>query len=121
MPSKVPEGWKPKDSLKFTPEPSSDSPINSVGQPQLEENEIVVEDGLVNSRQYFLVQDSESGNYRVHVPGLGKDNDCYIGPYRSLRASALEDGYKVLQAQPPKEFLKRAQYSTGSGITEKLG
>lgn len=119
MSAKVPEGWKPKESMKLTAEASKKSPVNSVGQPSLDENQVVVEDGFVNSRQYFLVQNTEDGKYCVHVPGLGNDNQCYTGPQRNLRAAALEDGYKVLQAQLPTEFLDRAQYRFPDG--NKLG
>lgn len=112
MAAQVPEGWKPKDSMKFTAEKSKDSPPNTVGQPSLKEGEVVVEDGTLNSRQYFLVQDSESGKYCVHVPGLGDNNQCYVGPKRNIKTAALEDGFKVLQAQLPEEFLARAQNNT---------
>lgn len=110
----VPEGWKPKDSMKLTAEKSKDAPPNSVGQPTLDENEIVVEDGFCNSRQYFLVEDKD-GNFRVEVPGVGDDNQGYKGPKRKVRPAALEDGFKVLNTQVPEEFMGRAQHRFPGG------
>jgi hypothetical protein len=109
----VPEGWKPKDSMKLVAEKGGHVP-NSVGQPMLDENEVVVEDGFANSRQYFLIEDKD-GNFRVEIPGVGKNNECYKGPKRKIRPAALEDGFKVLNNQLPEDFLGRAQRRFPSG------
>jgi hypothetical protein len=109
----VPEGWKPKDSMKLTADKGKETP-NTVGQPQLDENEIVVEDGFANSRQYFLIEDKD-GNFRVEVPGVGDNSEGYKGPKRKIRPAALEDGFKVLNNQRPDDFLGKAQHRFPDG------
>ena len=107
----VPDGWKPTSAPKdgTVEDPKNAQPKNTVGTPQLAEGDTVVEDGFVNTKQYFLVVDGE-GSYRSVVPGIGKDNKNkdYSGPKRKLRAEALEDGFKVLNSHVPDEFLTRA-------------
>jgi hypothetical protein len=100
----LPEGWKNlhKSPVVDTEGSSENSaPINSVGQPQLDKHEIVIEDGTVRSRQYFIIQ-CENGKVKAIVPGV-KDNKDYVGPEKKTRQDALQDAFNVLNTQPPKD------------------
>lgn len=114
----LPDGWSPKPTKEGTTEDSkAKAPPSSIGTPKMAEGEIVVEDGFANSRQYFISQDAEE-KYCAIVPGL-KDGKEYRGPKRKLRQQALEDGFKVLNAQLSDEFLARAAKRFPDSAAEK--
>jgi hypothetical protein len=101
----VPEGWK-EGSKKS----ENSAPINSVGQPQLKENEIVIEDGEVRTRQYFLVQ-CEDGKIKAVVPGV-KDGKDYTGTPKKTRQDALQDAFNILNTPLPDDYLSKASKRT---------
>lgn len=113
MDYQVPEGWKNVHSSPIMPTnggSTNSAPINSVGQPQLDENEMVIEDGEVRGRQYFLVQ-CEDSKIKAIVPGV-KDNQDYVGTPKRNRQEALQDAFNILNASLPTDFLGMAAMRT---------
>lgn len=78
-----------------------------VGQVDLEPGEMVVEDGEQNYRNYYLVRNEEDDKYFVVVPQAkdGEKDTEYRGPKRSNRVDALQDAYRILNANLPKSML----------------
>ena len=113
MTYQTPEGWK---SINSSPVMSSatsadnSAPANSIGQPQLAEGEMVIEDGEVSNRQYFLVQCPDS-KIKAIIPGL-KDNQDYVGAPKRNRLDALQDAFTMLNATLPTDYLGIASKRT---------
>lgn len=87
-------------------EPEGDA-SKGVGQVNLEPGEAVVEDGEQNYRNYYLVRNEEEDKYFVVVPQAkdGEGDTEYRGPKRTTRVDALQDAYRILNANLPKSML----------------
>lgn len=109
----TPEGWKDlyNPSAKIE---KNKNPINSVGQPQLDEGEIVIEDGELRTRQYFLVQ-CPDGKIKAKIPGI-KNGQDYVGPPKTTRQEALQDAFNMLNTYMPEEYLGIASKRTPNKV-----
>lgn len=87
----------------YKPEKSSKDPGN-VGSINLPIGHIVLEDGIVQGRTYYLVQDIQTGKMYTVVPDL-KPGETYKSGMKGDRTSALEDAYRVLSATLPESAL----------------
>lgn len=113
MDYQMPEGWKQIHSspiLSTSGGSTNSTPINSIGQPQLGEDEMVIEDGEVRGRQYFLVQCKDS-KIKAIVPGV-RDNKDYVGTPKRNRQEALQDAFNILNANMPIDYLGMASIRT---------
>ena len=80
-------------------------PINKqvdVGTPQIEEGERVDDSSSLKGINYYLITDRD-GNYSVHIPSIG--GEYYKSGKKSTRQAALEDAYKILNTQPPRDTI----------------
>lgn len=87
----------------YKPEKSDKDPSN-VGSIDLPVGHIVLEDGIVQGRTYYLVQDIKTSKMYTVVPDL-KPGETYKSGMKGDRTSALEDAYRVLSATLPESAL----------------
>lgn len=88
---------------EYKPEKSDKDPAN-VGSIDLPIGHIVLEDGVVQGRTYYLVQDIKTGKMYTVVPNF-KPGETYKSGMKGDRTSALEDAYRVLSATLPESAL----------------
>jgi hypothetical protein len=113
MDYQTPEGWTSIHSSPILDTPKSSenkNPANSIGQPQLAEGEMVIEDGEVKNRQYFIVQCPDA-KLKAIVPGA-KDNQDYVGSPKRTRQEALQDAFNILNTALPTDYLGSASVRT---------
>jgi hypothetical protein len=84
-------------------------PGNGVGQLNLPQSHVVVEDGVQNHRVYYLVRDEESDKFYSVVPDPKGDGSSpeYRGSPKNNRAEALQDAYRLLSATLPESALSQ--------------
>jgi hypothetical protein len=88
---------------EYKPEKSEKDPGN-VGSIDLPIGHIVLEDGIVQGRTYYLVQDLKTGKMYTVVPDL-KPGETYKSGMKGDRTSALQEAYRVLSATLPDSAL----------------
>lgn len=93
MKYEIPEGWTQRGAQTSSGSTNTPPPAN-VGQPQLCEGEMIIDDGTANGYTYYVVQ-CEDGKYKTIVPGL-KQNKDYVSTPKRNRQDALQDVFTVL-------------------------
>lgn len=86
-----------KNDTQETPE--GEDP-RTASQPPLQDNEVSVEHGNLNGRDYYLVYNSETEKYHVYIPDL-EPGESFSTAKKATRAEALELAYKALNARLP--------------------
>jgi hypothetical protein len=95
------DGYGGKDD--YRPKAGDKDPAD-VGTIDLPIGHIVLEDGVVQGRNYYLVQDIKSEKMYTVVPNF-KGGETYKSPMRGDRTSALQDAYRTLSATLPDSAL----------------
>lgn len=87
----------------YKPKKSDKDPADT-GTIDLPIGHMVIEDGLVHGKPYYLVKDLKSEKMYSVVPNF-KEGQTYKSGMKSDRTSALQDAFRVLSASLPESAL----------------
>lgn len=91
------------ESKLYKPESSEKDPAHT-GSLDLPLGHTVIEDGVQQNKNYYLVVDIKSEKFYTVIPEF-KEGQTYKSPMRDNRTEALNDAYRLLSASLPDDAL----------------